>query len=258
MTAAWVFDGVTGINDRHYLSGASDAQWIVERAEHHLRSLVVSNRPLPDILSDLVTRLAEDYGKATQGKAIPANYDSPAACLILAKLYQDGWKVLRLGDSILLSEAAGQVTHHPLPPSDLHDLESELRQEARRRRDKGPVDFKALLNEFKPRLVANRQRRNTPGSYGILVPDRSSLNMPEVIDLGRPESILLCTDGFYRAVDTYGCYDDAGLMSACRMEGGVEKVLQQIRAIEASDPDCQQHLRFKPADDASAVLLVFR
>jgi len=32
-------------------------------------------------------------------------------------------------------------------------------------------------------------------------------------------------------------------------------VLANIRAIEASDPTCEKYLRFKPADDATAVML---
>jgi hypothetical protein len=76
-----------------------------------------------------------------------------------------------------------------------------------------------------------------------------------MFELGWPESILLCTDGFYRAVDVYGIFDDAQLIPACLEPGGVERVLRSIRAVEAEDPDCTKHMRFKPADDASAIIL---
>ena len=36
---------------------------------------------------------------------------------------------------------------------------------------------------------------------------------------------------------------------------GVENVLCEIRNVEAGDPDCQTFLRFKPSDDATAVML---
>jgi hypothetical protein len=67
---------------------------------------------------------------------------------------------------------------------------------------------------------------------------------------------LLCTDGFYRAVDTYGVVDEAGLVAACRQQHGMDGVLSAIRAAEAADPECEKFPRFKPADDASAVGLV--
>jgi hypothetical protein len=253
--AAWVFDGVTGINGGHLFPGESDAAWLVTRADHHVRALAGKDLPLIGILERLVAALKDDVAEALSGLQIPAEHDAPAACLILVKRYGAGWQALRLGDSLLLSRRSGEVIHHPLPPSDLHDLEQELRREALNRRQKGPVDFKQLLAAFKPRIADNRRRRNTPGSYGILVADDSALAMPEVIDLGAVSDILLCTDGFYRAVDVYGRYDDAGLLAACVAEGGVTRVLEEVRATEAADPTCQTHLRFKPGDDASAVML---
>ena len=39
VSAAWVLDGVTGINDRNYLPGGSDAHWFVNKAHEHLQIL---------------------------------------------------------------------------------------------------------------------------------------------------------------------------------------------------------------------------
>ncbi len=55
------------------------------------------------------------------------------------------------------------------------------------------------------------------------------------------------------AVDHYGLYDDAGLIKASRAAAGA--VLKELRAVEYFDPDCQHYLRFKPADDATVVML---
>ena len=77
--------------------------------------------------------------------------------------------------------------------------------------------------------------------------------MPEIIDLGMPAEILLCTDGYDRAVDHYALCDDAGLMTASVAD--VAKVLSRLRQEEASDPQCLRFPRFKPADDATAVML---
>ncbi len=253
--AAWVFDGVTGINGRNYLPAVTDAAWLVERAGEHLQSLAGQDIALPELLARLVDKLQDDWRAVSHGLTLPEGYDIPAACLAFVKEYADGWQAFRLGDSMLLVEDE-TVRLVPPPDSDLHSLEMYLREEARRRRAHGLSDFQALLKEFHPRLMESRRARNTAQNHSILVADRNSLNCPEFMALGRPQSLLLCTDGFYRAVDNYSLMDNAGLVAACKPTGGVHKVLHDIRRTEASDPNCERFLRFKPADDASAVMLV--
>lgn len=254
VSAAWIFDGVTGINDRNILP-RTDAACLVARAHHHLLGLASGDLPLPEILDHLVTALIADWGEATAGLMIPQDYDPPAACLILAKRYGDGWKALRLGDSSLLARREGGDSGLTvITPDNVFD--NWLSREARRRREAGVLDIKALLAEFRPQLLAGRAKRNRPGGYSILEADMAALAMPEVIDLRCPSALLLCTDGFYRAVDHYGLHDDAALLEASRADGGVDRVLAALRAVEAADPSCETYLRFKPADDATAVMLL--
>ena len=252
VSAAWVFDGVTGINGQNYLGGGSDAQWLVATAHAHLLDLAAKDIALQDILGQLVDRLIEDWAQVQAGLALPANYDPPAACLILAKRYGTSWRALRLGDSCLLARGHAYDQHIKASPPD-NSFDHWLSREARKRRDAGVLDIKALLAEFRPQLLAGRARRNTPGGYGILECSTAALAMPEYIELGVPTELLLCTDGYYRAVDHYSLHDDAGLLDASA--GSVKQVLESLRAVEASDPQCLRYLRFKPADDATAVML---
>ena len=252
VSAAWVFDGVTGINARNHLDAGSDAQWLVGRAHERLQGLAAQDVALPELLERLVSGLMADWEEASRGLDLPRDYDPPAACLILVKRYADGWKALRLGDSCLLARGAdGGRQVFAASPNNLFD--HWLTREARKRRDEGLLDIKALLAEFAPQLKEGRAKRNRPDGYSILECSRDALAMPEFIDLGTPDDILLCTDGYYRAVDTYGLFDDAGLMEA---EAG--KVLTAVREVEAADPDCTRHPRFKPSDDATAVMLTAR
>lgn len=253
--AAWVFDGVTGINGRNVLGASSDAAWIVARAEQHLRKLVAEDISLSQILETLVERLIADWNAATAGIQLPDDYDIPACCLLLVKRYNDGWRAMRLGDCFLLTVAPA-VKRWDGPPNDLNALETLLRRQALQQRSEGVSDFRQLLQQFHPQLMASRRARNTRGNHSILVPDRGALAQPEFLELAWPEAILLCTDGFYRAVDTYHLMSDADLVSACTSESGVKAVMRAIRATEAEDLHCEKHMRFKPADDASAVMLV--
>jgi hypothetical protein len=255
VTAAWIFDGVTGINGKTFMPAASDAVWIVERANAHLGTMARWNRPLSDILAALVAALEADWAEASKGMALPADYDAPGACLTLVKKYTDGWKALRLGDSLIITEN-DDVTVHPVPRTTLNDEEDLIKCEAKKRRDQGTWDFKALLKEFHEPMLASRRLRNTTVGIGILVAGPEALVKPEYIDLGAPKSIILCTDGFYRAVDYYEMHSDESLLKACVVKGGAEDVLRRIRDVEKSDPECQRYLRFKPADDATVIVMV--
>ncbi len=254
VTAAWVFDGVTGINDRNYLPAGSDAQWLVGRGHGHLMRLAGSKAALPAIVASLVELLIDDWRSISRGLDLPEDYDPPAACLILAKRYGETWRAARLGDSCLLARA-DDGSHRIAAASPNNVFDNWLAREAEKRRAAGVPGIKALLAEFRPQLLAGRKARNTPGGYNILEASPAAAQFAEYLDLGSPSDMLLCTDGFYRAVDHYDLHGDEGLIDACAAAGGVEKVLRQVRAAEAADPECKTYLRFKPADDATAVML---
>ncbi len=252
ISAAWIFDGVTGINPRNHLGAGSDAQWLVARAHERLLSLAAQDLPLNHVLEKLVHGLMADWDEASKGLDLPQDYDPPAACLILVKRYGKEWRALRLGDSCLLArEHGGNSTIFAASPNNAFD--HWLTREALKRRAQGVLDTGALLQEFAPRLKEARARRNRPDGYSILECSLDALAVPDFIPLGTPAEILLCTDGYYRAVDTYGLHDDASLLRASAES--VDGLLAGIRAVEAGDHHCLRHPRFKPADDATAVML---
>lgn len=252
VTAAWIFDGVTGVNRQNYLGDGTDARWLVTRAHARLADRAGRDAPLVALLEELVAGLISDFNDASAAVELPRDYDPPAACLVLVKRYRSGWQALRLGDSCILArDDDGGHTIHASSPNNAFD--HWLTREARKKRDEGVLDIGALLAEFAPQLKEGRARRNRPDGYSILEASRDALAMPEIIELGFPAELLLCTDGYYRAVDHYQLHDDAGLMDASA--AGVEKVLAAIRAAEKEDPDCIRFPRFKPADDATALML---
>jgi hypothetical protein len=254
VSAAWIFDGVTGINGENYLGGGTDAAWFVAKAHDHLRALAGLELPLREILSKLVKALIGDFKAAAKALNLPKDYDPPAACLILLKRYGETWQALRLGDSCLLARGNDGL-HMSVAASPNNAFDRWLSTEALKRRDAGMLDIKELLAEFRPQLMQGRKLRNSPGGYGILEASPSAMEFAEYFDLGTPREMLLCTDGYYRAVDYYALHSDESLLDASLASGGVDRVLDSIRAVEASDPACVKYLRFKPADDATAVAL---
>ena len=254
VSAAWIFDGVTGINGQNFLGGGTDAAWFVAQAHDHLRTLASLDLPLREILSKLVLALMRDFRSAVKDLDLPGDYDPPAACLVLLKRYGAAWQALRLGDSAVLARRSDR-THMSVAASPNNAFDHRLAAEALQRRDAGMLDIKKLLAEFRPQLMQGRKLRNTPGGYGILEPSPSAVEFVEYFELGAPREILLCTDGYYRAVDYYALHSEESLLEASLNPGGVDGVLNSIRSVEASDPACAKYLRFKPADDVTAVVL---
>ena len=254
VSAAWIFDGVTGINGQNVLDGGTDAAWLVAKANNHLRMLASLDLPLREILLKLVQALIIDFREAVNGLDIPEDYDPPATCLVLLKRYGTAWHALRLGDSCLLARGSDGA-HISVAASPNNAFDHWLSTEALKRRDAGMLDVKELLAEFRPQLMQGRKLRNSLGGYGILEASLSAVKFAEYFDLGTPGEILLCTDGYYRAVDYYALHSEKSLLDASLAPGGVDSVLNRIRAVEASDPACEKYLRFKPADDATAVAI---
>lgn len=254
VSAAWIFDGVTGINGQNFLGGGTDAAWLVAKAHDRLKALAGRDLPLRDTLAKLVQYLIADFKAATKGLDLPGDYDPPAACLTIVKRCGGGWQALRLGDSCLLARGSDGA-HISVAASPNNAFDHWLSKEALKRRDAGMLDIKELLAEFRPQLMQGRKLRNSPGGYGILEASPAAVEFAEYFELGNSREILLCTDGYYRAVDYYGLHSDESLLEASLVSGGVDSVLDSIRSVEASDPACIKYLRFKPADDATAMAL---
>ena len=64
------------------------------------------------------------------------------------------------------------------------------------------------------------------------------------------------TDGYEAAVDDYALFTPAELMAAAQTD--IRAPLDAARAVEAADPACVRFPRFKPSDDATAILVRYR
>ncbi len=247
ITAAWVLDGVTGINKQSLYPAGSDAAWFVQTVDTELKRLLVEPVPLPVIMSALVDHLVSAKVDA------PPGYDPPACCLLLAREHEGRWDALRIGDSsLLVSERNGTFFEYTEFPLQWLDRELKLKTEVLRRRG---LSQEQIVHEFRPMILEARQKRNRPGGYGILEADPSCLQFVQYIAIEDPRTMLLCTDGFYRLVENYRAYDDESLLAAAANRGP-ESLLAELRTIEAGDPECRKYPRFKPRDDAAAVCLI--
>ena len=68
---------------------------------------------------------------------------------------------------------------------------------------------------------------------------------------------LSMSDGFYRAVDTFHVIAEDRIV-AWAMDQGLATILAAVRRLEAGDAECIRYPRFKPQDDATALLFEMR
>jgi Protein phosphatase 2C len=255
--AAWVLDGVTGINDRALLPGPTDAAWFVAQVQEALPVLLSKGQDMPaaDLVGELVDELERRQSAAWLDARGADGRETPAASFALVRLIGSEIEILRLGDCLVLLEATnGAVTvmDHPV----LAAIEAETRDALLALRAQGITEPKQAFTAMMPRLRAERQRRNLPDGYGVLAAERSCIPMLHVdrMPARTLRRILLVSDGYYRLVDHYNATSDADLVRRTE-DLGANTMLRQLRAIEAGDPLATQYPRLKIADDATALLI---
>lgn len=255
--AAWVLDGVTGINDRALLPGPTDAAWFVTQAQEVLPALLaaVGDQPAPDLIAQLSDALATRQEAAWLSTDGAAGHETPAASFVLCRQLGAAIEIARLGDCLVLLEwMDGHV--QLLDDPALAAIEADLKARILHLRAQGIADPAATLRAMMPVLRDIRRRRNVAGGYGVLTADRCCLDLLQVDRFPGSDlrSILLVSDGYYRLVDVYGAMPEAELLRRT-LKSGAEKMLAELRAIETADPLGALHPRLKMADDATALLL---
>lgn len=255
--AAWVLDGVTGINDRALLPGPTDAAWFVAQVQEALPALLsgAPNMPVKDLIGALAQELDRRQSAAWLDARGADGHETPAASFALIRILGDEVEIARLGDCLVLLETEnGDVTvlDHP----ELEKIEAETRRAVLGLRASGMTDPQAIRDRMMPQLRAQRRRRNRPDGYGVLAAEQSCASMIHVdrVPLWSLRRILLASDGYYRLMDHYGAISDTELLRQTGKQGG-PALLQQLRAIEDGDPLGAAYPRLKIRDDATALLI---
>src|SRR5689334_11537019 len=159
--AAWVLDGVTGINDRPLLPGPTDAAWFVAQVQESLPTLLSQSADMP--IQQLVGALAAELERRQAASWLDArgadNRETPAASFALVRLIGDEIEITRLGDCLVLLESVDgtvRTIEHPV----LEQIESETKRAVLDLRAAGVTDPQQIFQTMMPRLRAQRRRRN--------------------------------------------------------------------------------------------------
>jgi hypothetical protein len=253
-TAAWVMDGATGLGDERLLPGASDAAWLVQHVDAFLHAHADSASLG---ITELFAGAIEDVRMAYQRHKLhdaEARYELPSAGIIFVRCASNGIEYAQLGDCMgVFAQGSALVS---VDRSRLHSLDAQVLDKMRALQHREVQDYASLRRAIRDDLRANRNLANVAGGYWVLgiEPEAAAHMETGHIPLDRPATGLLMSDGFYRAVDTFHIIAEDRIV-AWAMDEGLATILATVRRLEALDAECRRYSRFKPQDDASALLL---
>jgi serine/threonine protein phosphatase PrpC len=252
---AWVIDGATDLHTWPYSGQASDAQWLAESLNSHLHAVLEG----PTNQQQLRAAIKKAAQRANSAFAVFENvggmdfWESPTASVVLVAETATGLTGLDLGDCRCFALDVDGIGHQAGSRGGASDDEAQRARDA-----SAKVGASALLRDEDTLKMLRevRARHNQAGGYWVFGLQDTCADHARAWDLQleRPAHVLLCTDGFSALVDRYQAYDAAGLVRAA-VEKGLQELGRELRAIETADAGGAKHPRFKPSDDATAVLV---
>ena len=254
-SAAWVIDGVTGMSPERLFPGPSDAAWLAATADGAMRDLATFDGDGEALMQRLTAELGRACERAALAPLDESGVDLPAASIAVARLAGDTLETVMLSDcKIVLQHRDGPVT--ALDDSAVAPFDAAAVAALRRMQAAGETRLAALVPQLKVLIRENRRHINRPGGYGVLSADPAGLAFVETARWPASDvtHVLLASDGFYRLVDTYHAMSAAELLDAAAKRG-LAPLYDDLRRIEDADPECLNHPRLKPRDDATALLL---
>lgn len=250
---AAVFDGATGLGET-LMPGRSDAQWIAQFGARRLRAHAEDDA---GGLRDWLRAAAADAEKsftALRKRPPIENYEVAYASAVMTTASAGELCVLWFGDcAALLRTQTGDLV---LIGDTLDKRASERVRVNRLARPGGRGPAAAgVRDEFLPALRTARNAVNR-GSDWLFGPDANCADHAKEkrVRIVPGALVLLASDGFLALVSDYARYTPTSLFDAV-INRGVAPLGEELRRIEAADPDGIAYPRFKRSDDATALLL---
>ncbi|MFQ4148580.1 hypothetical protein AAGW05_07780 [Arthrobacter sp. LAPM80] len=179
---AWIIDGATTLLEPIELPAASNPQWLAQQLSMSL-AVGAADPQRQGVRAVLAAALA-----AVDAAATPLVGDErvrfPSAAISVARLNGQGVEIAGLADCTVVVRTDDGATH--LVRAELAD--SRIPAEAT---DATRVEL----------LKADRAVRNTPGRLWVARREPEAADHAHVIQLGRPELMVMASDGAWRAVD---------------------------------------------------------
>jgi len=247
-----VIDGGTSVAERDYIDpDQGDVAWFVHAFATALAQELRPGRSQQDSVHGAIEIVRTRFERLIEQAPAPL-HAWPIAALTWVRIDAHRATLYALGDCKSLLRTAGGACMD-LDPF-VNPQDAVLQAEIARLRAAGVADPAERRERMLPMLRARREHQNTQPAPAVLCLRPSGAFQARVrhVDLAPGASLLVMTDGFYRLVDPYGRYTDAGLLEAC-LERGLPALLDELRTHEAVVGGTGARA-VKAADDASAAI----
>lgn len=230
----------------------SDARWIVDIAQQHLRDAAErdDDAPLGCMVAGIATDVRSRLSAWSRRPAFP-----PSAAIGLVRLRGELIEYLVLTDALVTieGEAAWVWTDDAVIRTNRGSIA------AFRRALDETGSFSMAYARVRPLLRRHRETSmNRPDGYWVLSdePTAAAHAICGAVAAERAGRILLATDGFSRLVDCFGLYGSWQEFLASGV--GLDVALRQLRDAEAADPEALAFPRWSVSDDAAALIVAAR
>jgi hypothetical protein len=250
--ASVVLDGATNLGDP-LMPGESDAAWIAHFGARRLMAHMRDGDAPRDALRHALADARKSF-EALRRRPIKEKWETPLASMMFMHDLPEGFGALSFGDCVALVKRPDREIEIIGEAFDKRAAES--RRVAKLAAEKGlPPASGVNRPEFLSSLRAGRSRVNSGRHWAFCPDERAADHVEEwIIAAPRGSIVLLASDGFLALASDYGAYDAEELVAAAR-EKGLGALGEELRAVEAADPEGRKFPRFKKSDDATAVLL---
>jgi hypothetical protein len=250
---AVVFDGVTAITEP-LMPGKSDPAWLAQFAARRLAAHSNDGGNPRDWIANAATDASKSF-TALRRRGPAERYEIPYASLMMTAIGDDTLDAFWFGDcAAIVKPAAGgaQVIGDAI---DSRTREREFIAGLAASEGVSPIAALASANS-KPTLRARRNKFNTPKGPWLFAPDpKCAKNASTARAAIAPGAVvLIASDGLLSLITDYERYTPETFVDAA-MSGGLAALVEEVRAIEADDPEGIGHPRFKKSDDATGILL---
>lgn len=178
---AWIIDGATPLLEPLGLPAASDPQWLAQQL-----NMFLAQAPA-DPGRDGVRAVLAGALAAVDDAAVPLagaeRVRFPSAAISVAQLNAEGVEIGSLADCTVVVRTDDGATHF------VRAGDADARVAA--------VDPAERLAQ----LRRDRELRNTPGRLWVARREPEAADHAHVVQLGRPELMVMASDGAWRAVD---------------------------------------------------------
>ncbi len=242
-----VFDGATSLTSAKYAGGRTGGFLAANIAGQAFQR---NDLPLPELARRANTNIAHAMRKHGVDRSDKSLLWSTSAAAV--RLHEDCFEWMQVGDSIVMAIHA-DGSHEIVCDYINHDLETLTIW-----KDISGTTDQPIAQAMKEQI--RRVRADMNVTYGVLngEDEASSFFQHGRKKIDTVKHVLLFTDGLFIPTPSPRKEESFQDIAALYLEGGLSRVRDHVRHLEAADGPCRKYPRFKQHDDISAIAVTFR